>query len=105
MDRFFVHQQDVMMLCEHKSSLSHQMYNIFYFENKGNGVFEEQTRFANPFGGVAVSRDSSPYFFDIDNDGDKDLFVGASNGTDPFLNYYKIHKACFELEISGLQTP
>ncbi|HYC86932.1 MAG TPA: FG-GAP-like repeat-containing protein, partial [Chryseosolibacter sp.] len=52
--------------------------DIFYLENKGAGVFEEKVSFDNPFGGVAVRSDSSPYLTDLDNDGDLDIIIGNS---------------------------
>jgi gliding motility-associated-like protein len=75
--------------------------DIFYFENKGGGIFEEKSGFSNPFGGVAVISDSSPCFFDIDNDSDQDLFIGNSNGADPFLKYYKNENGAYVEQISN----
>ena len=50
-------------------------------------VFTEQTDVANPF--IAVSTGSyrlAPAFVDIDNDGDKDLFIGEEFGS---IQYFK----------------
>lgn len=63
--------------------------DIFYFENKGNSLFEEKTGFASPFGGTTIGRDASPYFIDLDTDGDQDLLIGNSDNTAPFLRYFK----------------
>ena len=49
-------------------------------------TFTEQTLTANPFDGVDVGATSAPTFVDIDNDGDKDAFIGESNGS---IKYYK----------------
>jgi gliding motility-associated-like protein len=63
--------------------------DIAYFRNTGNGIFEELTSFANPFGGVDTGSDSSPYFADIDTDGDQDIIIGNTNGSLTLLNYYR----------------
>jgi hypothetical protein len=62
---------------------------IRYFENTsagGNITFEEQTGLDNPLDGIDVGNYSSPYFCDIDNDSDLDLFVGEHYGT---IKYYE----------------
>ena len=62
---------------------------IKYYKNTGTvtaPVFTEQTGAANPFNGMGVGRQSTPTFEDIDNDGDKDAFIGEYAG---FINYYK----------------
>lgn len=58
---------------------------IFYFENKGNGTFEQKNGFDSPFDGVGTGSDSAPYFTDVDNDGDQDLLIGSNNNG---LRYY-----------------
>lgn len=58
---------------------------IFYFENKGNGAFEQKNGFDSPFDGVGTGSDSAPYFTDVDNDGDQDLLIGSNNNG---LRYY-----------------
>lgn len=58
---------------------------IFYFENKGNGAFEQKNGFDSPFDGVGTGSDSAPYFTDVDNDGDQDLLIGSDNNG---LRYY-----------------
>ena len=54
---------------------------IRYFENLGNATvasFPFET--SNPWDIIAPSGISKPYFVDIDNDGDPDLFSGSSDG-------------------------
>ncbi len=63
--------------------------NINYYKNVGtttNPVFSLQTASSNPFDGVDVGTDSSPTFFDIDNDGDQDAFIGEEEGP---IYYYE----------------
>ena len=62
---------------------------ILYYKNTGTAAsptFTVQTGAANPFNGVDVGRYSTPTFEDIDNDGDKDAFIGEFDG---IINYYK----------------
>jgi len=62
---------------------------IKYFENTstgGNITFTEQTGLNNPLDGIDVGNYSSPYFCDIDDDSDLDLFVGEHYGT---IKYYE----------------
>ena len=49
-------------------------------------TFADQTGASNPFNGVDVGYNSTPTFEDIDNDGDKDAFIGSSDGQ---IYYYK----------------
>ncbi len=62
---------------------------ILYYKNTGTAaapVFTVQTGAANPFNGVDIGNNANPTFVDIDNDGDKDAFIGENDGT---INYYK----------------
>ena len=62
---------------------------IKYYKNTGTAAsptFTEQTGTANPFNGVDVGSLSTPTFVDVDNDGDKDAFIGEQGGT---IKYYK----------------
>jgi hypothetical protein len=62
---------------------------IYYYKNTGTAaapVFTAITGASNPFNGVDVGLSSKPSFEDIDNDGDKDAFIGEFYGT---ILYYK----------------
>jgi hypothetical protein len=67
-----------------------EQYGIInYYKNTGSNsapTFSEQTGSDNPFDGVDVGSYSAPTFFDIDNDGDMDAFIGEQDG---IINYYK----------------
>ncbi len=58
--------------------------NFNYFENTGTAAsptFVQRTGAANPLNGASVgSRWSAPFFVDIDNDGDFDMFSGDEYG-------------------------
>jgi uncharacterized Rossmann fold enzyme len=61
---------------------------INYYKNTGTNtspVFIEQTSGANPLNGVDIGYSSTPTFVDIDNDGDRDAFIGEKDGN---INYY-----------------
>jgi hypothetical protein len=63
--------------------------SIVYYKNTGTAtapVFTLQAGVANPFNGVTVAQNATPDFVDIDNDGDKDVFIGDFNGR---ISYYK----------------
>ena len=51
------------------------------YRNNGSGSFTELTGAANPFNGIDVGDNASPFFADVDNDGDLDLVSGSNNGT------------------------
>jgi hypothetical protein len=62
---------------------------IVYYKNTGTAtapVFTATTGAGNPFNGVNVGYASAPAFVDIDNDGDKDAFIGEFYGK---IFYYK----------------
>ncbi|MEM8488821.1 MAG: VCBS repeat-containing protein, partial [Bacteroidota bacterium] len=50
------------------------------------GPFSVQTGGSNPLNGEDVGSESAPFLVDIDNDGDLDLFAGATDGT---IYYYE----------------
>ncbi|UCH13931.1 MAG: VCBS repeat-containing protein [Bacteroidales bacterium] len=57
---------------------------IKYFVNNGSQevpVFFEQTGINNPFNNVDIGSRAKLAFVDIDNDTDKDVFIGCSDGT------------------------
>jgi gliding motility-associated-like protein len=62
--------------------------DLSYYENKGNGVFEEKLRFDNPFDGFDAGSSASPFFTDVDNDGDSDLILGDRSGSGGTKVYY-----------------
>ncbi|MDX2302169.1 MAG: FG-GAP-like repeat-containing protein [Microscillaceae bacterium] len=49
---------------------------ILYYQNSGNGTFTQITGANNPFINTPVSLSPNPSFYDYDQDGDKDLFLG-----------------------------
>jgi gliding motility-associated-like protein len=55
--------------------------DLSYYENRGNGVFEEKVRFDNPFDGFDAGSSASPFFTDVDNDEDQDVIVGDRTST------------------------
>ena len=62
---------------------------INYYQNTGSATsptFTAQTGTSNPFNGVDVGSNSAPTFVDIDNDGDRDVFIGETNGA---IKYYR----------------
>lgn len=89
--------------------------NLFYFENKGNGIFQRKDALASPVGGLNVTQMSSPYFSDVNNDGSIELLLGGfeeisyykKNGdfyekqtTDPFSNL--VYRAFFVTSLVDL---
>jgi hypothetical protein len=63
---------------------------IGYYKNTSvdeNITFTEQTGVDNPLNGVDIGNYACPYFCDIDNDTDLDLFVGEHYGTVKFFEH------------------
>jgi hypothetical protein len=63
---------------------------LLYYKNTGTAsaaVFTQQTGSGNPFNGIDVGNWSSPAFTNLDNDSDKDMIVGRSDGG---FSYYEI---------------
>ena len=52
-----------------------------YDNNDADAGFTELTDAVNPFDGIDVGSAAAPSFVDLDDDGDLDLVVGASDGT------------------------
>jgi hypothetical protein len=74
--------QDLLLGTYYKDS-------VFYFKNIGtasNYNFQYMGTAASTLGLTTLGQASTPTFVDIDNDGDKDLFLGSSNGR---VYYYK----------------
>ena len=62
---------------------------VNYYENTGsatNPIYTERTGSSNPFDGVDVGDRSTVAFVDIDNDGDRDCFIGEQTGV---FNFYE----------------
>lgn len=54
--------------------------NIFYYKNNGTNASPVWELLSENFFSINFGGDAVPYFFDIDNDGDYDLFVGNVKG-------------------------
>jgi len=54
--------------------------NIVYYRNDGNTLEWDFVFITEDFEGIDVSRNASPCFIDIDNDNDRDLFIGDKYG-------------------------
>lgn len=79
---------------------------ISYFENTSTGSslqFTNRIGRQNPVSRIDVGGEASPLFFDVDDDGDKDLLVTNNQGQVFFyLNVGNVAKSQFELVESGL---
>lgn len=78
---------------------------LTYYKNTGNSTdpdYERQSSDNSPFDGIDVGTRSAPTLTDLDNDGDADLLVGASDGT---LRYFKNTTGDASDEPSDLLTP
>ncbi|HQY52027.1 MAG TPA: FG-GAP-like repeat-containing protein [Ignavibacteria bacterium] len=59
---------------------------LIYYENTGSASAFNFTFISNFYSNIDAGDDSAPRFFDIDNDGDFDLFIGKLNGQ---ISFYK----------------
>lgn len=59
---------------------------IFYYRNDGNSQNFNFTYVTNFYNNIDAGDESIPKFFDLDNDGDLDLFIGRQDGR---ISYYK----------------
>jgi hypothetical protein len=66
---------------------------IAYLLNKGANTFERKTGIYDPFGGVWIYYDATPYFADVDGDGDDDVLF--DNRRDDII-YMKNNNGSFD---------
>ena len=59
---------------------------ISYYQNTGSAQDFIPVLVTSAFAGINVGQDAKPIFYDIDHDGDPDLFVGSSSGS---IYYYE----------------
>ncbi|MDG1804406.1 T9SS type A sorting domain-containing protein [Flavicella sp.] len=63
---------------------------ILFYKNVSTNdqpdLFEEQIEDANPLSAIKLGSKASPFFVDIDNDDDLDLFIGYTNGVAYYEN-------------------
>jgi hypothetical protein len=65
--------------------------HIYFFRNN-SGTFTQVATADHPLDGVDMGSNSTPVFIDIDGDGDKDAFIGNSNGN---INFYRNDSGIF----------
>jgi gliding motility-associated-like protein len=75
---------------------------ISYFENQGNGTFNEKSGLDNPFDGVNVEHSSTPYITQIDHDRQTDVILGS--GLNP-LKIYKGNNGAYRELTEGEPNP
>jgi hypothetical protein len=75
------------------SSPASSPQTIAYFLNKGANTFERKTGIYDPFGGVWIYYDATPYFADVDGDGDDDVLF--DNRKDDII-YMKNNNGLFD---------
>jgi gliding motility-associated-like protein len=78
--------------------------DIAYFENKGNGIFQEKTSFENPFDGVDTSVQPSPFITDVDGDLKQDLIINDNTAGTGQLRFFKNVDQKF-VEQTGTENP
>ncbi len=59
---------------------------LYYYRNEGTPNVDSFVFVTNNYEGIDVGRYSAPFFCDIDNDGDSDMFIGEHGGN---INYYR----------------
>ena len=59
---------------------------LIYYENTGSAGNFNFVYVTNYYGNIDAGDESVPRFFDIDNDGDYDMFIGKQNGQ---ISYYR----------------
>ncbi len=59
---------------------------LYYFENTGNFLSPTFSLTTGNYQGIDVGGSSAPHLFDIDDDGDLDLFIGNEQGT---IHFYE----------------
>ncbi len=85
--------------------LGHFAGNIEFYRNTGTPVVQQFTREISFFDSVNVGLYAAPAFFDLDADGDLDLFVGKGDGKVSFFrNIGTATVAAFTLETSFFQN-
>jgi hypothetical protein len=75
------------------SSPTSSPQTIAYLLNKGANTFEKKTGIYDPFGGVWIYYDATPYFADVDYDGDDDVLF--DNRRDEII-YMKNNNGVFD---------
>jgi hypothetical protein len=59
---------------------------VTYYRNDGTPTLQNWTFVTNTYNGMDVGNTTSPFFCDIDNDGDYDMWIGEYVGN---INYYR----------------
>jgi hypothetical protein len=65
--------------------------DLLFYENKGNGSFEEKLDFDSPFGGITMIRNAVPCIVDLDPDEQKEIVLGGWYGTEKLKVVKKIN--------------